>query len=65
MRTVLCLDHGAAVAGSGGYFRMLLIGYFEGIDSERGIAWRAADFLALWHFLGLVLQQMPARSTGS
>jgi transposase len=25
------------------YFRLLLIGYFEGIDSERGIAWRAAD----------------------
>jgi len=29
------------------YFRLLLIGYFEGIDSERGIAWRAADSLAL------------------
>ena len=27
----------------GVYFRMLLIGYFEGIDSERGIAWRSAD----------------------
>lgn len=42
------------------YFRMLLIGYFEGIDSERGIAWRAADSLALRHFLGLSLEQMPA-----
>lgn len=42
------------------YFRMLLIGYFEGIDSERGIAWRAADSLALRHFLGLGLEQMPA-----
>jgi transposase len=31
----------------GRYFRLLLIGYFEGIDSERGIAWRAADSLAL------------------
>src|SRR5687768_1882107 len=31
----------------GSYFRLLLIGYFEGIDSERGIAWRAADSLAL------------------
>ena len=31
----------------GVYFRMLLIGYFEGIDSERGIAWRCADSLAL------------------
>src|SRR5207245_2303386 len=30
----------------GRYFRLLLIGYFEGIDSERGIAWRAAEFLA-------------------
>src|SRR5947209_2644148 len=29
------------------YFRLLLVGYFEGIDSERGIAWRAADSLAL------------------
>lgn len=44
----------------GVYFRMLLIGYFEGIDSERGIAWRAADSLALRHFLGLSLEQMPA-----
>ena len=31
----------------GTYFRLLLIGYFEGIDSERGIAWRTADSLAL------------------
>ena len=31
----------------GTYFRLLLLGYFEGIDSERGIAWRAADSLAL------------------
>jgi transposase len=34
------------------YFRMLLIGYFEGIDSERGIAWRVADSMALRKFLG-------------
>ena len=34
-------------------FRLLLIGYFEGLDSERGIAWRAADSLALRDFLGL------------
>ncbi|MFO1076397.1 MAG: transposase [Planctomycetota bacterium] len=27
----------------GVYFRMLLVGYFEGIDSQRGIAWRCAD----------------------
>jgi transposase len=37
----------------GRYFRMLLIGYFEGIDSERGIAWRVADSLALRSFVGL------------
>ena len=36
----------------GVYFRMLLIGYFEGIDSERGIAWRCADSLTLRDFLG-------------
>jgi len=41
------------------YFRLLLIGYFEGIDSERGIAWRAADSLALRDFLGLNLQEAP------
>ena len=34
----------------GTYFRLLLIGYFEGIDSERGIAWRAADSLACGSF---------------
>jgi transposase len=37
----------------------LLIGYFEGIDSERGIAWRVADSLALRDFLGLALTQSP------
>ena len=36
----------------GVYFRMLLLGYFEGIDSERGIAWRVADSLSLRDFLG-------------
>jgi transposase len=35
------------------YFRLLLLGYFEGIDSERGIAWRAADSLSLRDFLGI------------
>ena len=37
------------------YFRMLLVGYFEGIDSERGIAWRVADSMALRRFLGYEL----------
>ena len=48
----------------GVYFRMLLIGYFEGLDSERGIAWRAADSLSLRMFLGYGLeQQTPDHST--
>jgi transposase len=37
----------------GRYFRMLLIGYFEGIDSERGLEWRCADSLSLREFLRL------------
>lgn len=37
----------------GRYFRLLLIGYFEGIEGERGIAWRAADSPALRQFLEL------------
>ena len=36
----------------GVYFRMLLIGYFERIDSERGICWRCSDSLSLRQFLG-------------
>ena len=36
----------------GMYFRFLLLGYFEGIDSERGIAWRTADSLSLRAFVG-------------
>ena len=48
----------------GTYFRPLLIGYFEGIDSERGIAWRTADSLALRGFLGLGLDEAtPEHST--
>src|SRR5271169_5138961 len=43
----------------GVYFRLLLIGYFEGIDSERGIAWRANDSLALRRFLRVGLDEMP------
>jgi len=43
----------------GVYFRMLLIGYFEGIDSERGIAWRCADSLALREFIGRSLSETP------
>ena len=43
----------------GRYFRLLLIGYFEGLDSERAIAWRAADSFALRRFLGLELPEAP------
>ena len=48
----------------GVYFRMLLVGYFEGIDSQRGIAWRCADSLSLREFLGLPLNESsPDHST--
>lgn len=50
----------------GTYFRMLLLGYFEGIDSERGIAWRAADSFSFRKFLGFELtEQTPDHSTVS
>ena len=46
------------------YFRALLVGYFEGIDSERGIAWRASDSLGIRHFLGIGLdERIPDHST--
>ena len=53
----LCQPHYSSVARGrkslppGRYFRMLLVGYFEGIDSERGIEWRCADSLSLREFL--------------
>ena len=48
----------------GRYFRLLLVGYFEGLDSERGIGWRAADSLAVRQFLGLGLDEAaPDHST--
>jgi len=43
----------------GVYFRLLLIGYFEKIDSERGIAWRCADSLSLRDFAGVDLDKAP------
>jgi transposase len=46
------------------YFRLLLVGYFEGIDSERGIAWRAADSFGLRQFLAIGLDEpTPDHST--
>ncbi len=58
----LCRPHYAAVQGRpsvppGTYFRMLMVGYFEGIDSQRGIAWRCSDSLALREFLGLAMAE--------
>ena len=48
----------------GVYFRMLFVGYFEGLDSQRGIAWRCADSLALRQFLGVPLGEgTPDHST--
>src|SRR6202049_5007441 len=46
------------------YFWLLLVGYFEGIDSERGIAWRAADSFGLRQFLGIAIDEpTPDHST--
>jgi transposase len=67
----LCKRFYAATMGRPGlapgiYFRMLLLGFFEGIDSERGIAWRVADSLSLRDFLGFnVTEETPDHSTMS
>ena len=55
----LCQQFYAAEVGRPGlppgrHFRLLLIGYFEGLDAEHAIAWRAADSFALREFLGLM-----------
>jgi len=47
----------------GRYFRLLLVGYFEGIDSEGGIAWRASDSLAVRAFLRLPVDEPPPDHT--
>lgn len=48
----------------GVYFRMLLVGYFEGIESERGLEWRCSDSLSLREFLGLEMhERVPDHST--
>jgi transposase len=53
----LCAPHYATTGRPsippGVYFRMMFVGYFEGIDSQRGIAWRCQDSLSLREFLGL------------
>ena len=60
----LCAAFYAATMGRpslapGRYFRLLMVGYFEGLDSERAIAWRAADSFALRRFLDLELPEAP------
>ena len=56
--------YGRPSMAPGIYFRSLLIGYFEGLDSERGIAWRTADSLSLRKFLGYALDETtPDHST--
>jgi transposase len=48
----------------GTYFRMLFVGYFEGLDSQRGIAWRCSDSRSLQEFLGyLPTQETPEHSS--
>ena len=63
-----CQRFYAAVMGRPGlapgcYFRLLLLGYFEGIDSERGIAWRATDSLAVRGFLRLGVEEVAPDHT--
>ena len=48
----------------GMYFGLLMLGYFEGIDSERGIAWRLGDSLSMRKFIGYALtEETPDHST--
>ena len=67
----LCEEFYAGTVGRPGlspgiYFRALLVGYFEGIDSERGIAWRAGDSLSIRKFLRIALDEdVPDHSTVS
>jgi len=60
----LCAPFYAATMGRpslapGRYFRLLVVGYFEGLESERAIAWRTADSFALRGFLDLELVEAP------
>ncbi len=65
----LCKPHYANGRGRPGippgvYFRMLFIGFFEGLDSQRAIAWRCSDSRSLQSFLGLdITQPTPDHST--
>jgi transposase len=65
----MCEDFYAGEVGRPGlspgmYFRLLMVGYFEGIDSERGIAWRASDSLSIRSFVRIGLDEsVPDHST--
>jgi transposase len=65
----ICQDFYAGEVGRPGlspgiYFRLLMVGYFEGIDSERGIAWRASDSLSIRSFVRIALDEsVPDHST--
>src|SRR5580700_2616511 len=65
----ICEDFYAGEVGRPGlspgiYFRPLMVGYFEGIDSERGIAWRASDSLSIRSFVRIALDEgVPDHST--
>jgi transposase len=50
-------DKGRPSIPPGVYFRMLFVGYFEGLDSQRAIAWRCSDSLSLRAFLGIALNE--------
>ncbi len=58
----LCEDYYSKGVGRPGippgiYFRMLFVGYFEGIGSQRGIAWRCGDSLSIRSFLGIAVDK--------
>src|SRR5665213_1496586 len=65
----ICADFYAGEVGRPGvspgiYFRLLMVGYFEGIDSERGIAWRASNSLSIRSFVRIALDEsVPDHST--
>ena len=50
-------DRGRRGIPPGVYFRMLMVGYFEGLSSQRAIAWRCADSLSIREFLGVPLTE--------
>ncbi|MFO0837271.1 MAG: transposase [Phycisphaerae bacterium] len=54
---MFCAEQGRPGIPPGVYFRMLLIGYFEGLESQRGIAWRCAGSNSLKSFLGFGLTE--------